>query len=84
MSGTPQRFEWAEWASLGECRACTYWGVIVAPGGDLTTAALGACRRYPPGTMTGEFRETPAGRLARAHWPVTDADDACGEWVPAG
>lgn len=57
------------------CRTCAYW-VQDGRRRPFSSSDLGGCRRNPPQIVL-----TPNG--ARGLWPVTNADDFCGEHAVA-
>ncbi len=53
------------------CRRCLWWD------GAGPARGVGRCRRNSPVPADGETQV-----LAYARWPLTLADDWCGEWQP--
>lgn len=63
------------------CGTCRCWLGPLSFDGE-----RGACRRYPPMPITSEFAWRGATYMeadrADAVWPLTNADDWCGEHQP--
>ena len=66
------------------CAACANWFPNKAKSkADATTGApgTGECHRYAPRPLVIESR---VAESALVLWPVTNADDTCGEWYFGG
>jgi len=58
------------------CVTCRYWRNL---GRDKVGDLEGYCRRRAPQAWMG-----PDNRSERPQWPLTGADDWCGEWEARG
>lgn len=59
---------------MGRCDTCRFWNVTHHPQGE--------CRRYAPQPKIQAGVDAPIGLWLWAHWPLTLADDGCGEHAP--
>jgi len=66
------------------CEQCRWWSALERPNTGVPVLSrdpqphLGRCRRYPPATVVPVA--TPQGPQPIWVWPVTMAEDGCGEW----
>lgn len=63
------------------CAKCANWRPTLNPSAAKTLTVLGECHRYAPRPVV-VTTETLAE--ACVVWPVTQGDDACGEWFAGG
>ncbi len=57
------------------CDACSFWVKPSKMEGQGGPEELGQCRKYAP----MPYHNPPERKAPKAHWPLTDSDDGCGE-----
>ena len=61
---------------MGSCERCVFW--------DRMNDHVGECRRYPPRIGPNDEPDGPDTMGPHtAVWPITFADEWCGEWAAA-